>query len=112
MSMILQVTFNRPDHIFESYLCWCMYFIYYNCEGFPHSSVGGESTCNAGDPSLISGSGRSIGEEIGYPLQYSWASFVVQLVKNLPAKQETWVQSLGWEDLLEKGQATHSSILA
>ena len=92
MSMILQVTFNRPDHIFDSYLCWCMYFIYYNCEGFPHSSVGGESTCNAGDPSLISGSGRSIGEEIGYPLQYSWASFVVQLVKDPAAMWETWVQ--------------------
>ena len=78
----------------------------------PASSVGKESACNAEDPSSIPGLGRSAGEEIGYPLQYSWASFVVQLVKNLPAKQETWVQSLGWEDLLEKGQATHSSILA
>ena len=51
-------------------------------------------------------------EGIGYPLQYSWASFVAQLVKNLPAMQETWVRSLGWEDLLEKGKATHSSIQA
>ena len=50
-------------------------------------------------------------EGIGYPLWYSWASLVAQLVKNLPAVQETWVQSLGWEDLLEKGKATHSSIL-
>ena len=57
------------------------------------------------------GSGRSAGEEIGYPLQYSWASLVAQLVKNPPAMQETWVQSLGWEDPLEKGRATHSSIL-
>ena len=84
MSMILQVTFNRPDDIFDSYLCWCMYFIYYNCEGFPHSSVGGESTCNAGDPSLISGSGRSPGKEISYALQYSWASLVAQMVENPP----------------------------
>ena len=52
------------------------------------------------------------GEGIGYTLQYSWASLVAQMVKNLPAMQETWVQSLGWEDLLEEGRATHSSILA
>ena len=61
---------------------------------------------------MIPGLGRSTGEEIGYPLQYSWASLVAQLVKNLPAIQETWVQSLGWEDPLEKRKATHSSILA
>ena len=47
-----------------------------------------------------------------YPLQYSWASLVAQLVKNLPAMQETWVQTLGWEDPLEKGMATRSSVLA
>ena len=52
------------------------------------------------------------GEGIGYPRQYSWASLVAQLVKNPPAMQEIWVQSLGWEDPLEKGKATHSSILA
>ena len=80
--------------------------------GFPGSSAGKESTCNAGDSGLISGSRRSTGEGIGYPLQYSWASLVIQLVKNLPAMRETWVQSLAWEDLLEKGMATHSSILA
>ena len=80
--------------------------------GFPQSSVGKESACNAGDPSSIPGSGRSPGEGIGYPLQYSWASLVAQLVKNLPAVQDTWVRSLGWEDPLEKGKATHSSILA
>ena len=80
--------------------------------GFPDSSVGKESACNAGDPSLIPGSGSSPGEGIGYPLQYSWASFVTQLVKNPPVMRETWVRSLGWEELLEKGKATHSSILA
>ena len=58
------------------------------------------------------GSGRSTEEGIGYPLQYSWASLEAQLVKNLPTMQETWVRSLGWEDPLEKGTATHSSILA
>ena len=69
------------------------------------------SACNAGVPGSIPGSGRSTGEEIGYPLLYSWASLVAQLVKNPRAMQETWVQSLGWEDPLEKGKATGSSIL-
>jgi len=59
--------------------------------GFPHNSVGKESACYAGDPSSICGSGRSPGEGIGYPLQYSWASLVAQLVRNLPAMWETWV---------------------
>ena len=49
---------------------------------------------------------------IGYPLQYSWASLVAQLVKNLPAIWETWVRSLDWEELLDKGKVTHSGILA
>ena len=74
--------------------------------------VGKESACNAGDPGLIPGWGRSAGEGIGYPLQYSWASLVVQLVKNPPAMHEAWVQSLGWADPLKKGKATPSSILA
>ena len=73
--------------------------------GFPDSSVGKESACNARDPGLISESGRSPGEGIGYPLQYSWASFVAQLVTNPSAMQETWVQSLDWEDPLEKEKA-------
>ena len=81
-------------------------------QGFPDSSVGKESTCNAGDPGSIPGFGRSAGEGIGYPLQYSWASLVAQLVKNPPAMRETWVGFLGWKDPLEKGKATHSSILA
>ena len=59
--------------------------------GFPDSSAGKESACNAGDLGSILGSGRSIGEEIAYPFQYSWASLVAQLVKNPPARQETWV---------------------
>ena len=75
------------------------------------SSAGKEFICNAGDPSSIPGLGRSPGEGIGYPLQY-WASLVAQLVKSLAAMWETWVRSLDSEDLLEKGKATHSSILA
>ena len=95
-----------------------MYFLLITCGGLTlllveaHSSVGKESACDAGGPGLIPGSERSPGEGIGYPLQYSWASLVAQLVKNLPEVQETWVQSLGWEDPLENGKATHSSILA
>ena len=61
---------------------------------------------------MIPGLGRSAGEGIGYPLQFSWASLVAQLVKNPPSMQETWVPSLGWVDPLEKGKATHCSILA
>ena len=67
-----------------------MYVCVYIYIGFPGSSAGKESTCNAGGPGLIPGSGRSTKQGIGYPLQYSWASLVAQLVKNLPAMQETW----------------------
>ena len=84
----------------------------YKCQifGFPDSSLGKESPCNAGDPGLIPGSGRFPGEGIGYPLQHSWASLGAQTVKNPPTMnpptmQETWVQSLSWEDPLEKGKA-------
>ena len=80
--------------------------------GFPDSSVGKESACNAGDHSSIPGSGRPTGDATGYPLQYFGASLMAQLVKNLPAMRETLVQSLGWEDPLEKGKTTQSSILA
>ena len=95
------LTWKRPRYLGTLFyhLIWC-------------SSVDKESVFNARDPGLIPGSGRSAGEGIGYPLQYSWASLVAQLVKNLPAMLETWVQSLGWEDTLEKGKATHSSSLA
>ena len=72
-------------------------------QGFPGSSAGEESAYNAGDPSSIPGSGVSPEEGVGYPLQYSWASLVAQMVKNLPAMQETPVQFLGQEDPLEKG---------
>ena len=80
--------------------------------GFPDSSVGKESACNEEDPSSIPGSGRSPGEGLGYPLQYSRTFLVAQMVKNTPAMWETWVRSLCWEDPLEKGKATDSSILA
>ena len=80
--------------------------------GFPVSPAGKESYCNAGDPTLIPGSRRCPGEGIGYPLQYSWAFQVAQMVKNPPAMWETWVQSLGWDNPLEEGMASHSSILA
>ena len=69
--------------------------------GFPNSSA-----CNAGNPGLIPGSGISAGEGKGYALQYSRVSIVAQLVKNLPAVQETWVRSLGWEDPLALPLAT------
>ena len=67
------------------------------------SSVGKNSTCNAAGPYFNPGSQRSTGEEIAYPLQYSWASLVAQLVKNPPAMHKIWVPSLSWEDPLEKG---------
>jgi len=96
------IWFNLMPNIFFS--------IFYNYSLI--CSVGKESACNAGDSSSIPGLGRSTGEGIGYPLQYSWASLVAQLVKNLPTMRETWVPSLGWEDPLEKGKAMYSSILA
>ena len=88
------------------------FLLLYNFLPLSHSSAGKESTCNAGDPSSIPGSGWSPGEGIGYPPQYSWASLVAQLLKNQPKMWETCVRSLDWEDILEKGTATHSSILA
>ena len=84
-------------------------------QGLKRSSLwltGKESACNAGDPGPIPGSGRFPGEVIGYPFQYSWTSPVAQLVKNLPATRETWVQSLGQKDALKKEMAAHSNILA
>ena len=74
--------------------------------GFPHSSVGKESACNAGDPGSIPRSGRFAREEMGFPLQYSWASLMAQLVKNPPAMWEIWVGKIPWRT------ATYSSILA
>ena len=86
-----------------------IYIIFASIWGFP-VTAGKESACNARDPSSIPGLGRSAGVGIGYSLQYSWASPVAQLVKNPPAMRETYVQSLGWGDPLEKGMGTHSSI--
>ena len=105
---------TRMIHSTENRLIQSLYWVIrwiFRSQGFPHSSVGKESACNAGDPGSIPGLGRSAGEGIGYPLQYSWASLMAQLVK-MPAVWETWVRSLGWEDPLETGKATHSSILA
>ena len=79
---------------------------------FPCGSAGKKSACNAGELALIPELGRSPGEEIGYPIQYSWASLVAQLGKNPPEMWETWVQSLGWEDHMKKRKAAHFSILA
>ena len=80
--------------------------------GFPGGSDDKESACNAGDTGSTLGLGRFPGEGIGYPLQYSWASLVAQMIKKPPAMRETWVPSLGWKDALEEGMTTPSSILA
>ena len=85
----------------------CIHFIY-----IPGGSDSKEPACKAVNPSSIPGLGRSAGEGTGYSLQYSWSPPVAQKVKNPPAMWETWFQSLGWEDPLEKGMAIHSSILA
>ena len=86
--------------------------MYKETKGFPDRSSGKESACNAGDSCSIPGSGRPPEEGIGYPVLYSWASLVGQLVKNPPAMCEACVWSLGWEDPWDKGKATHASILA
>ena len=129
------MVFILPPRVFEHsyyiqpwsgwpfYICLFIYmYIYLHTHTHMHcpslslslslSSAGEESACNVGDPSSIPGSGRAPEEGMGYPLQYSWVSLVAQMVKNLPTVWETWVQSLGWEDPLEEGMATHSSILA
>ena len=113
-----QICATKDSSLLPSlYLCSdhstiCLSSFYLLSMGFPGSSAGKESACNAGDPGSIPGLGRSPGEGIGYALQYSWASLVAQLVKNQLTVWETWVRSLGLEDPLEKGKATHSSLLA
>ena len=72
-------------------LVFLMQWVWSRPEGFPYSTIGKESACNAGDPGSIPGSERSDGEGKGYPLQYSWASLVAQLVKKQPAMWETWI---------------------
>ena len=80
----------------SSFVCKNTYMCRYNvCMDFPGISAGKESACNAGDPGLIPESGRSPGEGIGYPLQYSWAFLLAQMVKNPSAMPETWVRFLG-----------------
>ena len=95
--------------IFFFKYCFCIYWdghwLFCYCDEL-RNSAGKESSCNAGDLSLIPGWGRSHGEGIGYPLQYYWASLVTQMVKNSSVMWETWVRSLGWEDPLEEGVAT------
>ena len=112
LSFLLVATFYKWDYWVKWYTNLMYYIHICRDMGFPDSSAGKESACNAGDLSSIPGSGRFPGEGIGYPLQYSWASLMTQMVKNLPAMWETWVWSLDWEDSLEKGTATHYNILA
>ena len=90
----------------QKLLQWSLSCLPTDPKGFSGSSVSKESTCNTGDPSLIPGSEISPGEGTGYPLQYSWASLMAQLVKNPPTMWETWVQSLGWEDNPGEGKGT------
>ena len=84
--MKLLVLFSLQFFFFKLRYCFNWW---YQLQGFPDSSVGKESACNAGDPGSTPGLGRSTGEGIGYPLQYSWASLGAQLVKNRPEMQET-----------------------
>ena len=98
--------FGEPwNKVYKCYITVDVFKIW----GFPGSSADKESTVNAGDPGLIPGLGKSPGEGLGYALQYSWASLVAQMIKNLSAMWKTWVLSLGWEDPLEEGMATYSN---
>ena len=103
---------GKLKQFFSTILTRKLYLSQMDIVDFPSNSVGKESACSAEDPSSIPGSGRRTGEGIGYPLHYSQASLVAQLVKNLPTVWEAWVRSLGWKDPLEKVKVTHSSILS
>ena len=109
--------FLVPLHFLPYWSCHLQCCVNFCCTakwlrlGFSDSSAGKESTSNAGDPGSIPGLGSFPRAGIGYPLQYSWASLVAQMVKNLPSVWETWVQSLGRGNPLEEGMATHSGIL-
>ena len=99
----------------HSFLIKCAYaMLWYGAYHMSYSgnSADKESTCNAEDPGSILWLGRSPGDWIDYPPQYSWALLVAQMLKNPPAMWETWVWSLSWEDSLKEGMATHSSILS
>ena len=106
--------YTKSDLVIHAYIYICMYIIFQILfiMGSPGCSDHKESAYDTGDLGSTPGLGRSPGEGIGYPLQYSWASLVAQMVKNLPAMRETWVQSLGWDYPLEKRMATCSYILA
>ena len=95
---------------YDSSIFSCLRNLHTVLQGFPDSSAGKESACNAGESGSIPGLGRSPGEGIGYPLQYLWISLVAQMVKNPSAMKKTWIRSLGWEDPLEEGMATHSTL--
>ena len=97
LSFLLVATFYKWDYWVKWYTNLMYYIHICRDMGFLGSSAGKESACNAGDLSSIPGSGRFPGEGIGYPLQYSWASLMTQMVKNLPAMWETWIRSLVWE---------------
>ena len=110
MSLTASSPFYRPLDIKAPYFNFLNIFLPSKC--FPDSSVGKESAFNAGDHSSTLGSGRSSGEGIDYPTPLFLGFSCGQLMKNLPALWETWIRSLGCEDPLEKGKATHSSIVA
>ena len=95
-----------------TWLTWKSQRNSYWASEIPWWLLGKEPPCNAGHPDSLPESGRSSREGIENPLLCSWASLVAQLVKNPPATRETWVRSLGWEDPLEKGKATHSGVMA
>ena len=97
MAAVLLIHISQPRQLVQEVTTWQNLL-----GGFPGSSAGKESACQAGGPDLIPELGRSPGEGIAYSFQYSWAALVAQMVKNLPAMRATWVRSLGWEDLLEK----------
>ena len=109
--ILLSIMLSKSIHIIADGRIFFSFMPEYYYMGFPDGSVDKESTCNVGDPCLIPGLGRSPAEGIGYALQNCWASLVAQLLENPPAMWETRVRTLGWEDPLEKGKATHSSIL-
>ena len=110
---VIPLQFKNSFSIYKFFYIVARYlYLSFLQRGFPDKPVGKESACNARSLGSIPGSGISAGEGIAYPLQYSWASLVAQVVKNLPAVWETWAWSLDWDDPLEEGKATHSRILA
>ena len=110
----LNVIMENISNTYDASICsgHTEFYLFTPGTGFPGTSAGKESSCDAGDLSSIPMLGSSPRERIDYSLQYSWASPVPQMVKNPPAMQQTWVRSLIWEDPLEEGMATHSSILS